>query len=94
MLDNKENFLSVTITSGVINLHKGQKSKYPLTLNQWTDAFFIFSVVYLEKFPHQGVNLLKYCYVIREMQYLHGDNSFCLYEKQLRELKESVNIPW
>ena len=46
LLDNKEEPLSVTITSGVMNFHQGQKSKYPLTLNQWTDAFLIFSDIY------------------------------------------------
>ena len=94
LLDNKEEPLSVTITSGVINFHQGQKSKYPLTLNQWTDAFLIFSAIYLEKFPHEGANLLKYCFMVREMQYLHGDNAFRLYDEQFRKLKESVNIPW
>ena len=48
LLDNKEEPLSVTITSGVINFHQGQKSKYPLTLNRWTNAFLIFSAIYLE----------------------------------------------
>lgn len=62
LLDNKEEPLSVTITSGMINLHHGQKSKCPLTLNQWTYAFFIFSAIYSEKFPNEGANILKYLF--------------------------------
>ena len=63
-------------------------------MNQLTDAFFIFSTIYLEKYPHESENLLKYCFMIREMQYLHGDNAFRLDDEQFRKRKESVNIPW
>ena len=94
LLDNGEEPLSVTISTGVINLHQGQKSKYPISLSQWTDAFLIFSAIYMVKFPQEGPNLLKYCHMVREMQYLHGDNAFRLYDEQFRKLKESVNIPW
>ena len=94
MLDNKEELLSVTISTGVINLHQGQKSKYHIFLSQWTDAFLIFWAIYLVKFPQEGQNLLKYCQMGMEMQYLHGHNVFRLYDEQFRKLKESVNIPW
>ena len=86
--------MSVTISTGVINLHQGQKSKYHIFLSQWTDAFLIFWAIYLVKFPQEGQNLLKYCQMGIEMQYLHGHNVFRLYDEQFRKLKESVNIPW
>ena len=84
LLDNKEELLLVTITSGLINLHRGQKSKYSLTFNQWVDA----------KLSQEGVDLLTYCLMITEMQYLHGDNAFRFYDIQFRKLVESVSIPW
>lgn len=91
MIDSKEEPLSVTISTGVINLHQGQKTKYPIpiSLNQWTDAFFIFSL-----FTYEAQNLLKYGHMIREMQYLHGDDAFRQYDEQLRKLKETINVPW
>lgn len=75
-------------------MHQGQKSKVPISLGQWTDAFFIFSAIYLEKFPTEAPNLLKYCHMIREMQYLHGDQAFRMYDVNLRKLRETVNVPW
>lgn len=69
-------------------------SKVPISLGQWTDAFFIFSAIYLEKFPTEAPNLLKYCHMIREMQYLHGDQAFRMYDVNFRKLRETVNVPW
>lgn len=94
LLDTKDEPLSVTISTGVINLHQGQKSKVPISLGQWTDAFLIFSAIYLEKFPTEAPNLLKYCHMIREMQYLHGDQAFRMYDEHFRKLRETVNAPW
>ena len=94
LIDSKEEPLSVTISTGVINLHQGQKTKYPISLNQWTDAFLIFSAVYLEKFANEAQNLLKYGHMIRELQYLHGDHAFRQYDEQFRKLKETINVPW
>ena len=51
LLDNREEPLSVTISTGVINLLQGQKSKYSISQSQWTDAFFYFSAIYLVKIP-------------------------------------------
>ena len=48
----------------------------------------------LVKFPQEGQNLLKYCQMGMEMQYLQWDNVFRLYDEQFRKFKESVNIPW
>lgn len=69
-------------------------SKVPISLGQWTDAFFICSAIYLEKFPTEAPNLLKYCHMIREMQYLHGDQAFRMYDVNFRKLRETVNVPW
>ena len=68
--------------------------KIPSYFESMDRCILIFSAIYLEKFPHEGTNLLKYCFMIREMQYLHVDNNFRLYDEQFRKLKESVNIPW
>lgn len=72
----------------------GPNVKVSISLGQWTDAFFIFSAIYLKKFPTEAPNLLKYCHMIREMQYLHGDQAFRMYDVNFRKLRETVNVPW
>ena len=52
-------------------------------------CLFIFSL-----FTYEAQNLLKYGHIIREMQYLHGDDAFRQYDEQLRKLKETINVPW
>lgn len=32
--------------------------------------------------------------MIREMQYLHGDQAFRMYDENFRKLRETVNVPW
>lgn len=94
LLSTREEPLSVSISSGVINLHQGPKFKTPISITQWTDAFFIFAAVYIEKYPTEAPHLLKYGHTIREIHQLHGDNAFRSYDEQFRKLKESLNVPW
>ncbi|XP_056006712.1 uncharacterized protein LOC130050528, partial [Ostrea edulis] len=66
----------------------------PLSIQQWTDAFFIFMGIYIEKFPDQAPHLLKYCYYIRELSKLLGDKAWSLYDENFRLLKQSTDLPW
>lgn len=50
LLSTREEPLSVSISSGVINLHQGPKFKTRISIAQWTDAFLIFAAVYIEKY--------------------------------------------
>ena len=54
VLTFKEDSLSVTISSGVINLNQESKFKTPISIGQWTDAFLVFSAIYLEKYPNDA----------------------------------------
>ncbi|XP_062601970.1 uncharacterized protein LOC134263599 isoform X2 [Saccostrea cucullata] len=58
--NTREEPLSVSISTGVIKLHQSPKCKSPISISQWTDAFFVFSAVYIEKYPAEAPNLLKY----------------------------------
>ncbi|XP_062593510.1 uncharacterized protein LOC134254984 isoform X3 [Saccostrea cucullata] len=58
--NTREEPLSVSISTGVIKLHQSPKFKSPISISQWTDAFFVFSAVYIEKYPAEAPNLLKY----------------------------------
>ena len=81
----------MTISSGVINLNQESKFQTPISIGQWTDAFLVFSAIYLEKYaPH----LLKYCHMVRELQRLYGDTAFRSYDERFRKLRESRNVPW
>ena len=54
VLTFKEDSLSVTISSRVINLNQESKFKTPISIGQWTDAFLVFSAIYLEKYPNDA----------------------------------------
>jgi hypothetical protein len=92
--NTREEPLSVSISTGVIQLHQSPKFKSPISIAQWTDAFLVFAAIYIEKHPAEAPNLLKYGHMIRELQQLHGDNAFRSYDEQFRKLKENVNVPW
>ena len=93
VLTFKEDPLSVTISSGVINLNQESKFKTPISIGQWTDAFLVFSAIYLEKYPNDDPHLLKYCHMVRELQRLYGDAAFRSYDERFRKLRESRNVP-
>jgi hypothetical protein len=56
----KEDPVTLLITPGVINLQHAQKSKKPISIHQWTDAFLVFICIMLDKQPAEAPHLLKY----------------------------------
>ena len=94
MPNHYEEPVSVTISAGIINLQQGSKQKYPLSISQWTDAFLVFTCIYLEKYPIEAKNLLKYCSIIRDMQRLTNDNTLRQYDENFRRLKQAHDLPW
>lgn len=47
-----------------------------------------------KKIPTEAPNILKYCHLIREMQYLHGYQAFKMYDENFKKLRETVNVLW
>ncbi|XP_078319116.1 uncharacterized protein LOC144620899 [Crassostrea virginica] len=94
VLNFKEDPLSVTISSGIINLNHDAKFKNPISIDLWTDAFLVFTAICLEKYPNDAPHLLKYCHTVRESQRLHGDVAFRSYDERFRKLRETRNVPW
>ena len=82
-----------TISSGVINLNHDAKFKNPISIDHWTDAFLVFTAIYLEKYPIDAPHLLKYCHTVRELQRLHGDVAFRSHIERFRKLRETRNVP-
>lgn len=68
LLDSKEEPLSVTISTGVINLHQSQKSKVPISIGSGLMLSSLFRQFIWKKIPTDATNVPKYCHLIREMQ--------------------------
>lgn len=90
----EEDPVTLLITPGVINLQHSQKAKTPLSINQWTDAFLVFTCILLEQKPTEAPHLLKYMSFIRELQKLHGDSAWRAYDESFRKLRETIDLPW
>lgn len=86
--------LMLCITPGVINVQQSLKSKTPMFISQWTDAFLIFINIRIQKHPSETPHLLKYMSFIREMQRLHGDVAWRTYDESFRKLRESLAVDW
>ncbi|XP_056014377.1 uncharacterized protein LOC130052689 [Ostrea edulis] len=86
--------LSITIKAGKIDVEQSQKQKSPLSINQWIDAFITFMSIYLQRYPAEACNLLKYCAYIREISRLHVDEAWRGYDETFRKLRESSLLPW
>ena len=50
-----------------LQVRQVQKNRGILNINQWSQAFTLYSSIYLEKYPDQTQKLLKYSYNIRDM---------------------------
>lgn len=85
---------TLTVKSVSINVQHNAKAKTPLSVHQWTDAFLIFTCIYLEKFLLEALYLLKYLSFVREMRKLHGESAWRNYDESFRHLKENSNLPW
>nr|XP_034335302.1 uncharacterized protein LOC117692196 isoform X1 [Crassostrea gigas]XP_034335303.1 uncharacterized protein LOC117692196 isoform X1 [Crassostrea gigas]XP_034335304.1 uncharacterized protein LOC117692196 isoform X1 [Crassostrea gigas] len=86
--------LSIVVQAGKIELQQAASHKTPITIHQWTDAFLVFSTIYLQKFPHEACNLLKYMFTIREIHKLHGDQPWRMYDESFRKIRETSLLPW
>lgn len=77
---------------------KGQLETRPKTvsdkisnISRWTDAFLIFSSIYLEHFPEKTQELLKYMSVIREAANTHAGFGWRNYDEQFR-LRQAAQV--
>ena len=92
--NSNEEPLSIMVKAGKIELQQVSSNKNPITIHQWTDAFLIFISIYLQKFPQEASNLLKYMYTIREINKLHGEQAWRNYDETFRKIRETSLLPW
>ncbi|XP_061170772.1 uncharacterized protein LOC133180246 [Saccostrea echinata] len=90
----EEDPVTLMITPGVINLQYSQKSKTPLSINQLTDTFLIFTCIIIQQKPAEAPHLLRYMSFIRELQKLRRDSAWRSYDESFRKLRETVDLPW
>lgn len=80
----EEDPVTLLVSPGIINLQHTSKSKTPLSINQWTDAFLVFTCITIQKKPELAPHLLKYMSFVREMHKLHGDSAWRSYDESFR----------
>ena len=66
------------------------------SIDEWTDAFIIFSSVYLNKFTEKNIEILKYMSVIREAATRYPSSAWVSYDQQfrLRQANELTRQSW
>jgi hypothetical protein len=92
--NSHEEPLSIMVKAGKIELQQTSSNKNPISIHQWTDAFLIFSSIYLQKFPQEAGNLLKYMFTVRDINKLHGDQAWRIYDESFRKIRETSVLPW
>ena len=75
-------------------LKQNTKTKNPLSINQWTDAYLVFICIKNEKEPSEAPHLLKYLSFLRKLHKLHRDSAWRAYDESFRKLKETTELPW
>ena len=68
--------------------------KSDLTYDRWSQTFHIFMEVYLQKFPSDAPQLLKYVSLIRYLDRAYGQTAFLYYDKHFREHRQSFPFSW
>lgn len=92
--NHQDDNFSVSVERGAINFQQGKFQKFPITINQWTSAFLIFSSIYIQKTPSDAAHLFKYIYMIRDMSFTTKNDSWRYYDEEFRKLRQSSPLPW
>lgn len=91
---NQGSEYSVSVVNNAMQLNPVAKTRGIHDIDQWSEAFTIFSSVYLEKYPHQARPLLKYGYTIREMAKKYPLFAWRQYDESFRQARVSHLWPW
>lgn len=83
-VDNRSNF----------TINPTSKSKRIQNVEVWTTAFIRFMAVYLQRFPLEAQQLLKYMEIVRDLARRRPGFAFLYYDTQFRMLRESLALPW
>ena len=77
-----------------LNLEPVHAPKKIQSLNQWLTAFHTFVAIYVERYPLEAPQLMKYCEVVRDIASKPG--KWLFYDEQFRYIRQSapVSYPW
>lgn len=78
------NQLVMSDDGSVVVKPKEAAAKKIVNIENWTDAFIIFTSVYLSAHPHRAQELLKYMHSIRLGYSRHGGMGWKIYDEQFR----------
>ena len=91
---NSSSDYSVQIINNAMQLCAQSKNKGIHNIDQWNQAFSIFSAVYLDSYPCQAIPLLKYGYNIREMARQYPLFAWRSYDEAFRQARSVTKWPW
>ena len=69
------------------------KDKVP-SIDKWTDAFLIYTSIYLTQYPDKAPQLLHYMFVIREAAVRQRGHCWCEYDEQFRIRQANNPSSW
>lgn len=92
--DSQDDKLSLQIEQGSIIVASQGSKKSPMTIHQWTNAFMVFTSIYLEAKPDEAPHLLKYMTTFRQIHASNGDMAWRYYDDNFRRLREFSTLPW
>ena len=94
--NQKDTTVSIQINQNSVSFSNQTTSKTqsPLSIEQWTTAFFTFMSIFIKKKPQDAPHLLKYGFTIREIASSHGDSAWRHYDENFRKLRQSHSLPW
>lgn len=79
---------------GATNFKQGKFQKFPISINQWTSVFLIYTSIFIQKTPSDAAHLFKYIYMIRDMSFTTKTDSWRYYDVEFRKLRQSAPLPW
>lgn len=86
-------FLKISADGRIESSQRECKDKIN-TIEKWTDAFIVYSSIYLASHPGKTHELLHYMYNIRECAKYQGGEAWKVYDEQFR-LRQALNpSPW
>lgn len=85
---------SVAIVHDALHVTQSQKSKGIFSIDQWSQAFTIYSAIYIEKFPEQAQALLRYAFLIRDMAKSYRGYAWRTYDEAFRQARPVTKWPW
>ncbi len=91
---NQTEEFTLSVAQNTLQVRQLQRNRGIFNIDQWSQAFTIFTSVYIEKFNDHVHQLLKYSYLIREMAKTFPGYAWRSYDEQFRQSRAITKWPW